>query len=52
MSITYKTYIVPHSTRRKYGDYPASASASTKSTSGGGGTGGGTVVGTTAYLTG
>ncbi len=49
MSITTKTIYIPHTSRRKYGDYPTSGTTvATKSGSGGGGDS--TLVGTTAYM--
>ena len=47
--ITTKTFYVPHTTRRKYGDYPQTGTTINQASSSGGGGGG---VGTTAYLTG
>lgn len=50
MAITTKTFYIPHTSRRKYGDYPTSGTTiATKSGGGGGDT---TVVGTTAYMDG
>lgn len=50
MAITTNSFYIPHTSRRKYGDYPQSATTITKASSGGGGGGGG--VGTTAYMDG
>ena len=51
MALQYNSFKVPHTTRRKYGDYPQSATTVSRTTSAGG-SGGGGGVGTTAYLTG
>ena len=49
MAIQFKTYYIPHTTRRKYGDYPTEGIASTSTNEGGGSAGGG--VGSTEYMT-
>ena len=49
MAIQFKTYYIPHTTRRKYGDYPTDGIATSSTNEGGGsGIGGG---GSTEYMT-
>ena len=49
MAISLKTYYIPHTTRRKYGDFPTESIASSTSQGGGGATGGGG--GSSEYMT-
>ena len=49
MAISFNTYYIPHTTRRKYGDYPTESVVSSANQGGGGAAGGG--VGSTEYMT-